>query len=663
MIKLPIIHELSVDGYALYPGTTARPGLNIDFRPGLTLILGANGLGKTTLITILFRMLAGPYDIPNLASGVDFGNRRLEVRQLSRADRRIFAERVIDDAAKATATLKFALGETVIEITRSLADLELLRLRVEQVPSMAAQEESYQSIVQENANLSLFADWILILRYLIFYFEDRRALVWDASAQRQLLRLLFLDREASTAQSAMEREILSLDSSVRNQQYALGREEKRVARTEASLGTSDEVRQQLALFQRIQDDELTRLAELDDSLVSLDAKRKEARVNALNAEQAQESAMRSLERYQLTAIRAAFPNASQTAEYLLGQILADETCLVCQNEVPNFAEDLRARILSHRCVVCGSNIPADKGSSQRTAREITRATKDFEQAETQATAAAAERDAAETSYDELVTKIAELASSTATRSADIDNLIRRLPPDEQALHEQRSYLATMRGRLAADRQLLQQLRNGFGQFADRLNIEISSRGEEIKDAFESYASGFLIEGCELVWAPRKSRLGETGELIDFPAFELSMTGAGFRSPVRRTGPQQVSESQREFIDLAFRMSLMQVAAAGGTSMVIDAPESSLDAVFVTRAATVLTRFGSPRSDNRLLVTSNLIDGDLIPQLLRKANIKTPRSRRIVDLLKLATPTAATAELHDLYERVRERIFERAREAS
>jgi len=39
--------------------------------------------------------------------------------------------------------------------------------------------------------------------------------------------------------------------------------------------------------------------------------------------------------------------------------------------------------------------------------------------------------------------------------------------------------------------------------------------------------------------------------------------------------------------------------------VIDAPESSLDAVFVTRAADVLTRFAAD-GGNRLLITSNLI---------------------------------------------------------
>ena len=61
--------------------------------------------------------------------------------------------------------------------------------------------------------------------------------------------------------------------------------------------------------------------------------------------------------------------------------------------------------------------------------------------------------------------------------------------------------------------------------------------------------------------------------IEFPAFDLDMSGVDFPSPSRRRGPEQVSESQREFIDLAFRMALIDVASNGrGGSLIIDAPE-------------------------------------------------------------------------------------------
>ena len=60
MINFPIFEQLDVTGFGLFPGKADGPrGLNIKFQPGLTLILGANGLGKTTLIMILYRLLTG----------------------------------------------------------------------------------------------------------------------------------------------------------------------------------------------------------------------------------------------------------------------------------------------------------------------------------------------------------------------------------------------------------------------------------------------------------------------------------------------------------------------------------------------------------------------------------------------------------------------------
>ena len=92
---------------------------------------------------------------------------------------------------------------------------------------------------------------------------------------------------------------------------------------------------------------------------------------------------------------------------------------------------------------------------------------------------------------------------------------------------------------------------------------------------------------------------------------------------------------------------------------MDAPESSLDAVFVERAASVLGAFGRTETGNRLVVTSNLIAGELIPELLRKAAEQGDRANRVVDLLAVATPTAAVAEFREEYEHARNTLLERA----
>ena len=193
MINLPLLQSLDVTGYGLYPGDDPEaPGLHIHFSPGLTLVLGANGLGKTTLVTMLYRLLTGPSDISALLERTDLGTASLEVTQLPGSTTQTFAQRVADNAARATARLVFEVGSEEVSVERSLRDLTLRSFSVGTSPP-SQDEKQYQDLMVRLANVSTFGDWILLLRYIVFYFEDRRSLVWDPSAQRQLLRILFLE--------------------------------------------------------------------------------------------------------------------------------------------------------------------------------------------------------------------------------------------------------------------------------------------------------------------------------------------------------------------------------------------------------------------------------------------------------------------------------------
>ena len=215
----------------------------------------------------------------------------------------------------------------------------------------------------------------------------------------------------------------------------------------------------------------------------------------------------------------------------------------------------------------------------------------------------------------------------------------------------------MRSRTEALTTDLTEKREAFRAFINSQNRAMVTHSSAIMEKFAAFAGGFLLETVNLVWAPQKARVGQTGETIQFPAFELDMTGTKFPTAVRRTGPEHVSESQREFIDLAFRMSLMQVASEQGlSSLVIDAPESSLDAVFVTRAAEVLAKFADSQSGNRLTITTNLVEGELIPELLKRSASPGDRISRVVNLFEIAEPTAAIRALKTEYRDLMNRLI-------
>ena len=232
-------------------------------------------------------------------------------------------------------------------------------------------------------------------------------------------------------------------------------------------------------------------------------------------------------------------------------------------------------------------------------------------------------------------EVAKLEADIAERASQIDAIVDALPPSELAMREQRDDLSRLRGLLETRKGELVDLRRDFAAFVGERRDELMQQAGEISEYFSEFASGFLSEQISLTWSSYRARLGQTGDLIEFPAFDLEMSGSDFNASVRRTGPNDVSESQREFIDLAFRMAMMRAASADGSAtLVIDTPESSLDAVFAKRAGDILIRFAHGKG-NSLVITSNLVEGSLIPTLADGLKQYDQPRERLVDLFLVA----------------------------
>ena len=663
MINLPLLNSLDVINYGLFPGDDSdNPGLHQRIGPGLTLVLGANGLGKTTLVTMLYRLLTGPFDIPALARPTELGNADTSATELRPGLRRIFAQRVSDNGTSASATLVFHLGGEEVLVRRGLRDLTLREFAVGE-SVFAAEEATYQEEIKKLAGVSTFGDWILLLRYVVFYFEDRRSLVWDPSAQRQLLRILFLDPDESEWWMERERDILVTDSRMRNTRAVFTREASNLAVDESRSVNEPEIRQRiLQLEQELQRDH-NALDNLNADLADLQDRHEDARLRFHTLAAERESRFRNLERQLLLMVHDRLPKHSDYSRFILGQLLSNAECLVCGNSVPGVAKSMEDRIRGNICLVCGSGLISSDEQAEilSSSEEISTLEEQLRKISTELETARISLTEAEGGRESAADEIGKLQASIANHSASLESLLRRLPSGEGDLHERRQELSSLRGRLELEQRDLDEKRQLFQRVVSAANSVVEKQASEIQNYFADYARDFLVEECRLVWSPSPGHLGQGGITYEFPAFGLELGGSDFSGTVRRTGPDNVSESQREFIDLSFRMALAKVATSNGTtSLVMDAPESSLDSVFTKRAARVLGRFGKREEGNRLVITSNLVDGDLIPELLMEASSERDPTEQVVDLLTVAVPTAAIRSMRSLYIDARDQILARAK---
>lgn len=641
-VSFPVIRRLSVNEYGLYPGTAPKPGLQLEFNPGLTLVVGTNGLGKTTLATMLFRMLSGPSDLfVATLNASELGGSSLDATTLSSKQRSMFADRVSDRAANAYAVLELRLGGSELRIVRSLKTLALAEYWVDGA-LVAGKEAAYQESVVRTAGLSSFGDWLMFLRQLVFYFEDRRSLVWDASAQRQIFRMLFLPPDGARKLYERERDIMQMDSRIRNDNAALTRLQERVAVDDHKQSNSKDAASQVKSLRPLQSEDLEKQKDLLAEINEVDEHRRALRRQLLEAEDIASRQQEELEDSRLRIIHSQFPSKSETAKYLLSLLLLDGRCSVCSEEVPDFAVAIEQRMAGSCCVLCGSSASPISlaGPDVPTVESLSELRTSLDKSRVRVEQLQAELREVSDDYDQRSSHLVKLSDEIKARERLLASLVKSLPSDDEEQLKAKEELKGIAAKIAKDRVELEVLNSAFGVDTERFNAVVWERVEEIKIAFAKYAQDFLFEEVALKWAPQTRSLGQLNT-IEMAAFDLDMGGTDFDLVHRRDGPSAVSESQREFIDLAFRMALIEVAGKGqGGTLVIDAPESSLDAVFVERAAEVLCRFGDPSGNNRLLIMSNLIDGRLLPDLIRLGVPEVEKEQRLLNLMEVAVPTAA-----------------------
>ena len=116
-ISLPIYTSVEIDGYQMFPGEEDSAGLKHKFIPGLNLVAGVNGLGKSTVLLALYHGIVGPVSIRN----DDYGVPRPEIVHQRISDS--FRKRVADGAHSAALKVNFCVGKEHFEVRRSLHDL------------------------------------------------------------------------------------------------------------------------------------------------------------------------------------------------------------------------------------------------------------------------------------------------------------------------------------------------------------------------------------------------------------------------------------------------------------------------------------------------------------------------------------------------------------
>ncbi|MCG9053514.1 hypothetical protein LH447_10485 [Laribacter hongkongensis] len=679
MINFPILKRVRVSNYALYAGTETQPGLDHQFVDGVNVIVGINGLGKTTLLNMLLRSLAGAADVPG---DDELGDKK---RRLIPADRAWFRRRVPDDAVNARVTIWFQLGEHFFEVTRSLANLDIVEMFIDQQevpPARGAEMEGmYKEQVVHASGLASFEDFVFLLRYVVFYLEDRRSLVWDAAAQGDVLGILFGEQGGHRSRYVeLFNELLSKDSEYRNVHAVVFKRRRQIEQQTSTIeGGQIEMLTQTLETKR---EELKSLSHRKNELANT---RDSLREQMENRHQEIHERRATVAAQLNTFYESFFPSLDGPSRYLLAHFEADAGCLVCGNSSKAAYEFVSAKLYMNTCPVCNSPLEDSHGpaTDPHAGEAIEQERLLIAVAEKDLAAMVEPLQSAEDEYSSVSAELVGVTSALAALEQQLKALGQSVPHAMERREELSRHLLTFEAALNQLEVERIELSAQFRELANSIDQEVRAVSVQVEQTFTKYIRGFLAEQCEIKYTPRVRSLGQRSgtDQFPFPHFVPALTSGVHRNgtTVREAG-QSVSESQKEFIDLAFRMALLELAAPSAPSMlVLETPEASLDSVFVPRAADLLRRFAAGTDGSqgsRLIASSNVNREQMIPALFGaypdqrfygQVIDETPspmpskipvedRAAHVLDLLKIAAPTRALERFRAAYEEERDQAI-------
>lgn len=658
-LKFPIIRRLLINDYALFPGPGGA-GVDHTFEPGVTVIVGINGIGKTTMLNLIYRLLVGPWDFAKGEEGV-----RLTRGVLTRhRSFDYFAKR--DKApTKATATGEFQFGGRRLVVTRRLSDLSLINLAIDDAPVRPKGGANLEDEIWRLSGCGRQYDFHLLTTSLFFFLEEKAPIVWEPEAQIEVFRILFLDTDAAMSLARLGNDIQRADSRRRNILAELNRYKKRRISAIAASSATEDVKKKADEFEKRAQRVDRELQELRETASELERTR-EANRQKLDAFKLDlEEQSRALEFLHHQYFASLFPSLSETVRNVFLNLVGDTGCTVCGSRTPGLGARFQEIAANGECPVCGS--PKEEHETFAAAAEfgagtITRQNEKVAELKEQVRELETLNSFDDDRYRNALRQRIDLQAEHDRLTEDAKRLRFLLPESEQTKAEVENYIKVTESEIA---ELTREIASNTFEYKNRLGslrVEIDSIRQNLTQFFADYAGSFLAEKCSLIFKPRKFRLGESTELIEFPMFAVQMTSAvSPTSGITRVTDTDVSESQKEFIDLAFRMAVLRAYSAAQHSdssamIVIETPESSLDSVFVENAGDMLRNWCAPTQTgtNSVIASCNLNRENMISALLglHQTDGEKPSAdevrRHVLNLLEIAAENAALAQHREQY---------------
>ena len=505
---------------------------------GSNIILGGNGLGKTTIMqAIVYGLTGGTND------------ETVEDQKRLRWDHGYFRER-LSASGGGFVEVDFALGDHEFSVRRGFrgSDVTAFRLVKKRKWNEVASDATaaFRQAIREFGGYQSAQDFSFVVNRLLYLPETRRLIAWDTQSQVRLLMVVNQDTTIEEKFRKRQEQLKEIDSQKRHLHVVIGKLDQQISSSGAITGGAkaeeDEgknTRRQVAAD----------LPKLVDRLRKVSRERVAAETIMASTSDAQSSISLEVEQFRerIESIEATliegFLSEQEREKALALQKLAESgICPACGTSQPELQAQAEQRARDGLCMLCGSELRFESSQELNTLRsQLKEKLRSQETFGMEYILASAKVRGIMDEQEGIQSEINRIRSEEPILTL----LERSIPIKSGAdLVSQREELAQEEADLEAQLvELRQRLEGEYKRFRD----SIDSRLSRLHAAYSGYATAFLGLSCELEEVPQ-------GQLMS-----LSILVPKFGGTVRPT-EESCSEAQRFFLDIAFRMALIDLAS-------------------------------------------------------------------------------------------------------
>lgn len=632
-IHLPKPKKIYIENFSLYSNNL---NFEYEFKDGLNLIVGGNGIGKTTFINLIIFGFIGLYTSHKEHQRTYLGEAK-GYRKIRNKD--YFSKRMLKDVdynKNAKLILEFEINGVLIKTIRNIytsclekvtyqkngnqleldgkiTDDIIYSREVEQSNQKEYLNYNYEKLIEKLSNLPF--DGMIFFINFILLFDERRDTIFDnVNVQNDLFSKYFQDMEKDkkrqdykdkkTYHDSLSRQSSEKIKVINNilKQFDKNEHSKKIL----ELSNLKLIQEQLKEQYEQKHDLIEKILYELSQLKSEKSKLFKELTNAEKIEQEEKN----------KELSVMFDTIHKSYNIFQLQIKNNQKCPMCNKALE---KKVYTKLLNsfekQNCFLCESELVQNTINIDisKFANKITTISKKIENITTNIVQKEKELSELEKNYNALDSKLFELKRKINEEEYKANNLNESLYGFDVMYAQIKKLEETKEINKIKSLEYRDKLTEVENEI-ERNKIENTLK---LSKVFNEYAGEFTKLPCSLKYDDPKDGQGKR--------FITTING------IDRLYAEELSESQRFFIDHSFRMAILEAFKNSASFYICETPDSSLDISYEDNASKVFLRYLN--ENNVLILTSNFNNSNFIENIISEVD-----NVGFINLLEIGNPS-------------------------